>query len=117
MQKLRLTSFSLVLILTAAAVQIRAKDPKNQEVVSRRPVNDGKWHHVVVTRNGATELKMYLDGKLSARATIDAGTRLSPRRNTTIGSRFPGGIDDVMIWRRGLSEAEVKELYKATTGR
>ena len=91
-----------------------SKHPRNQEFVSRRSVNDGKWHFMVVTRTSPKELKMYIDGTLSSRLAIDATTNISPERNTAIGVRFPGMIDDVMIWRRALSETEVAELCRAS---
>jgi Tfp pilus assembly protein PilV len=77
------------------------------------------WHHVVMTLDGSGTPTAYLDG---ASAGSYAGTApLAPVSNTTtIGGLtdasthdFTGSIDDVRIYDRVLSLAEIIALYSA----
>jgi hypothetical protein len=77
----------------------------------------GKWHHVVGMRNGSN-WRIYVDGVLENSATGGTGTLATPW-TLQIGHEsgsvywFPGTIDDVRIYNRALSAAEVKQLYNA----
>ena len=58
---------------------------------SKKPVNDGKWHHIVVTRNFQTgDLRIYIDGELSAEGKGGPGTLDAPPR-LTVGVLQSGG--------------------------
>ena len=58
---------------------------------SKKPVNDGKWHHIVVTRNSQTgDLRIYIDGELSAEGKGSQGTLDAPPR-LTVGVLQSGG--------------------------
>ncbi|TAN34010.1 LamG domain-containing protein [Patescibacteria group bacterium] len=81
-------------------------------------VTDNKWHYVTcaVSANGATAT-IYLDGVQdgtntgTAKNTDSSGTFLIGRDTTT--RYFNGSIDDVRVYNRALSAAEVKQLYNA----
>jgi Laminin G domain. len=86
-------------------------------------VNDGDWHHVVGVRSGNTAY-MYLDGVEVDSADITGMGSVDQASNPfyTIGGNedatpFNGALDDVRIYNRALSAAEVKRLYElgATT--
>lgn len=77
------------------------------------------WHHVVaVFYNASTvspTLTLYVDGQ-PAGTTTGNNTIQKPNSTHYIGVRdssygFPGSIDDVRIWDRALSQAEVQALY------
>jgi hypothetical protein len=76
----------------------------------------GRWSHVTVVRDGSTNLlSFYVDGQLeppSAPAPpILAGTStLYMGKWMGAGRLFSGSIDDVAIYDRALSAAEVAEL-------
>ncbi|MDC1068436.1 M12 family metallo-peptidase [Candidatus Kapabacteria bacterium] len=77
------------------------------------PLN--KWSFVTFTFDG-TKSKMYIDGTL--RHTGDAKGELNKFKNVSlyIGSRsnndyWTGKIDDIRIYNRAISDAEVAELY------
>jgi len=91
----------------------------------------GQWYHVIVTYTfgSGAGIKFYLDNNLlSGRWTMGNGN--SPVRINTkpvtiggltsgagvSGERLHGAIDDVMIFNRALSEAEIKELYIQPVG-
>jgi hypothetical protein len=87
-------------------------------------VSTGSWHHIVMTYNGssqASSVKIYVDGVSQSitilRDTL-SGTILN-NNNLLIGDDIPGDpccffggkIDDVRIYNRALSAADVAVLY------
>ncbi len=79
-----------------------------------------EWHHLVLSfeRESATGGKLYLDGILNnSGSTVNIGD-LSNTWNFTIGSHvdftrnFNGSIDDLALWNRSLSAAEVLDIYR-----
>lgn len=77
-----------------------------------------QWHHVVCVGDG-TSIKIYIDGRLASTggmATANYGTSTSPFRIggggilDASGNFFTGQIDDVRIYERALSAAEIGEL-------
>ncbi|MBI2439308.1 MAG: hypothetical protein HYV45_01755 [Candidatus Moranbacteria bacterium] len=84
--------------------------------------NDGLWHHVVATAEKGQAMKIYVDGVLDGTAAettignIDSSMYFSIGALTTDGSNyyhpFDGSIDDVRIYNKALSQAEVANLYR-----
>jgi hypothetical protein len=86
--------------------------------------NDGKWHYGVVTYDGSknrTGILLYVDGVLQPMTSGDSATlsgSLSNGTNFEIAARngvnqpFSGSLDEVRIYSRALSAADVLELYK-----
>ncbi len=84
------------------------------------PVNDDQWHLLTGVYD-ATGVHLYVDGQLRATASGQA-PNIAPT-NLRIGSRagwndlfYSGSIDEVMIYNRGLTAAEVTAIYNAGTG-
>jgi len=77
---------------------------------------DSTWHHfVVVVSNGQAVL--YVDGQLAQQGVKSTRSRLLCPEELGIGgwrdrSVFSGKIDDVAVWSRNLSAAEIKVLYQ-----
>ena len=74
----------------------------------------GPWYHVALTSDG-TITTIYLDGVVGPTTGLTTFTTFSPV--LAIGGRdnllfFNGTIDDVRIYNRALSAAEVTQLYK-----
>jgi len=86
-------------------------------------VNDGQWHHVVVT--GIQPLEFYVDGKLVKTGTIDNVRPDKAGHDFTVGwcsfnfpgelDGFDGDIDEVRIYNRRLSASEVSGLGRDPT--
>lgn len=86
-------------------------------------VADGVWHHVAVTvsRTDPNGIKFYVDGAL--KSTADPTNRQGDLSNTallTIGedtfgivSRYKGILDELEIFSRALTPAEVSSIYAA----
>ena len=80
-----------------------------------------RWYHIAGTYDGTT-LRMYLDGVLKTNVAVAApiDTTTQPLRigsdymPTSAGSRFDGAIDEVGIWERPLSLAEIRQLAGQT---
>ena len=96
---------------------------------SSATVNDGQWHHVVVSRNQETgEKDIYVDGVLDT-SDFDTTNLLNDPQLLTIGAisdasnpdpaspdyngynGYQGLLDDVQIYNRVLSSNEVAFLY------
>ena len=83
-------------------------------------VVDGNWHYVVMMRSGSS-LLVYVDGTSVAVTTqATAGVGIAANINNTVPVRigdlngnlfYVGAIDDVRIYNRALSAAEVYQLY------
>ncbi|MBI2624578.1 LamG domain-containing protein [Candidatus Parcubacteria bacterium] len=76
-----------------------------------------RWYHFVLTYAGGTTLKFYLDGVLD-RSEVNAALNSTQdlTKNLEIGRRSDGNyidglIDEVRVYNRALSAAEVKQLY------
>ncbi len=95
------------------------------QIVTPAVVNDGKWHHVVLSAS-ATAQSMYLDGTLTgttygtrtASASdyvyIGAGESYSwPNGPANDLGYFPGSIADVSFYRSELTAADATAHYQA----
>src|SRR6266536_5688534 len=89
-----------------------------QNTFSTATISDTEWHHVAATRSGET-VTFYIDGGPVGTATVsgDSADNPVPVRIGTDGpgysgdSMFNGLIDDVRIYNRALSLAEIRALY------
>lgn len=76
------------------------------------------WHHIVVTSDGTPAgTKMYVDGILSTN-TPNTGCN-SPQGTNNVGDLFLGKeytglLDDVIIYKRELTQNEAIELFELT---
>jgi len=89
---------------------------------SANDMNDGKWHHLVLTRSSTTfsDFKAYLDGEVmgeSATGNLGAGTGITFNKismgynDRKTSSYYNGQLDQVRIFNKALSAAEVTTLY------
>ena len=85
-------------------------------LVSKRKVDDGQWHHVAGVFDGRRSA-LYLDGEVEDSA--DAKPIAPTSSPVMIGGnsgrperKFNGWMSDVRLYGYGLSEAEVKALYR-----
>jgi hypothetical protein len=95
-------------------------------VYSASPINDGTWHNVAMTRDSTTGVvQLYIDGVLNGSSTLDTGFKaaqfyligaLTDRNssgNVTGANYFNGQLDDVRIYNRVLSAAEISQIGSA----
>jgi len=77
----------------------------------------GRWYHVAVTNTG-TKVKLYLDGKLVASGDLPintpGGTKLfMGSLPDEPAKRLDGLVDEVEIYNRALTAAEIRAIYQA----
>jgi len=78
---------------------------------------DTDWHHVAATYDGAV-MKIYVDGVLKISNT-NTGTLKTSTSDVYIGNQntinpFKGTIDEVLLYDRALTEAEIGQIYSTT---
>ncbi|MGC9048729.1 MAG: LamG domain-containing protein [Patescibacteria group bacterium] len=95
---------------------------------SETPYLDGNWHHAFVTIDRDGLMKLYVDGVLKGSIDVSAGAfnnyntpypfGIGAYQNVggTAFDRhwFKGLIDEVRVYNRALSDAEIKAIYEAT---
>ena len=95
---------------------------KVNEVVGRpRAITNNDWHHVVAVGDGST-IKLYLDGYEDGYSTGvlyygsgNSATPLSIGSCNSTTAFMNGGIDELQIWDRALSDAEIRLLANEKT--
>ncbi len=108
--------------------QISNTTPSGSSAAGSTDVNDGQWHHVAGTYDGAS-YNLYvdgiLDGSMDASGSIDTwdgyffcigahykkGDERDPRRF------FDGLIDDVRIYDIALPESKIRQIFTFKPGR
>src|SRR3989454_9496384 len=79
------------------------------EIVSPLAYNDGTWHHAAaILRSGL--VRLYVDGVLVAQDATNPITSVRTSTQTIDGrvvSDFAGDIDEVVVYGRALSDAEI----------
>ena len=89
-------------------------------------IDDGQWHHIAVTVQPnsvfSSGIDLWVDGQLDTRPSGDPGpwhpiagfdVKIGIRYDGR-GRQFTGAIDDVRIYNRALSDAEVAGLAGRT---
>jgi hypothetical protein len=86
---------------------------------SRRNIGDGAWHHMALVRKGVTAT-IYIDGLVAAtkstRREVDIWNDAPLRAGMSIcvgvdGTKpFNGGLDELMIFERALTERKIQAL-------
>ena len=112
---------------TGGAITFATGGANDDDLPSTIDINDGNYHQVVITRTLATgEKRIYLDGALNTSdfgttnllndpqimavgAQIDAAQTNPTNANT--GPFYQGLLDDLQIYSRVLSPAEINNLF------
>jgi hypothetical protein len=93
-------------------------------VKSANPINDGKWHHVALTRDAVTGIvNVYVDAVLSSSATFETGNKTSHFQLigartvvqsdgvTVTGANYLNGqLDDVRIYNIVVNQALINTI-------
>jgi len=92
----------------------RRKAPRAQ---SKRPLDDGQWHHVAGVYDGQ-RIALYVDGELEESVTASGPVALNTEpvwlgnNSAARGEYFNGWLADVRLYGCGLTEAEIKALHR-----
>lgn len=104
-------------ITTTNKLQLRVPGVKTIVESTSEVKADGFWHHLVVTKNGAT-VKLYADG-VDVTGTVTNETCGNNEGTITIGSEngveefFKGSIDEFAIYSVALSKARIEAHFAA----
>jgi hypothetical protein len=105
-------------------VHILHRDPPHSDssagvsCFSQAPYRHRRWQHVVATKT-SDELRLYIDGELSARAAnksnLAPGVRLVVGRLGTFSysRKLVGQLDEVAVYNRALTDDEIRGHYRA----
>lgn len=84
----------------------------------KQTISDSDWHHVVVVDQGNGTVEFYMDGlflESTTKQNYNSNTKekaaVGALANTLHGQWFNGLIDELFIFKRALTKAEVKRLY------
>jgi len=92
----------------------------SHSVTGNTAVGTNTWRHVVATYDG-TNLRVYLDGVSDATAVAHTGANtastallnISRRGDSNASLFFNGELDDICIFTKALSQAEITSLFEA----
>lgn len=97
---------------TTGRLQFRAFDSALRTVTSNNAVATGGWHHVAVTKSSGTA-RLYIDGSQDGQGSMGTATansnalKLGARDDLAAASYFKGTLDEVRLFSRALTAAEV----------
>lgn len=84
--------------------------------------NNGQWHHAVVTYDGTSIVRLYIDGVQVASTTTSSlpevnnhPLRIGSDSRIVDDDLFIGNIDEVGIWNRALTTTEITNLKNSGT--
>jgi GH43 family beta-xylosidase len=107
------SDFGLALVGSKAAFGVGNPDAT---LTSSASINDGNWHHLVVTRqNTSGEARIYIDGRLDSTQTMATGSRFAPDSLrigmlAVGGNGFVGTIDDARIYNYPITATQAAAL-------
>jgi hypothetical protein len=126
-------SFRSILNNTAGEISFAWYDTSNNNTAldNTSDINDGAWHHIVaVCDTDGSDLRtaIYVDSSQVGTTATHAGSTTSIKTtggasvafgggNGIDASGFVGMLDEIGLWSRALTSAEVTELYNAGAGK
>lgn len=98
---------------------LRNDDGQNNSGAHVKKIDDNQFHHLVFVKQGAN-LRFYTDGALDHTKTDNTASETRNDAPLVVGRRyynytrnaFTGAVDDLRIYNRALSEAEIRVLYE-----
>lgn len=90
----------------------------DESVEGTRNVADNAWHHVVISRERGGLKSVYVDGSLDS-AGLAGNNVLNNNQNiefgasTITGKYFAGALDEIVVYNRLLTQAEISALSVA----
>jgi len=102
-----------------ARIEFRiSSDGSNLFSTGNQDISIGQTYHVVGVFNPSNYVRLYIDGALAQENTagipsgiFNSNADLNLGRHPSQAARFDGMLDDVRIYSRALSAAEILELY------
>jgi concanavalin A-like lectin/glucanase superfamily protein len=83
-------------------------------------IDDGEWHHIVLTINRTDMMQLYIDGILKDSVDISADINIDAQNGYSLylgrsnkGQYFSGSIDEVKIYNKVLDSNQLTRLIEA----
>jgi len=95
-----------------------AKGSSDKWIGSGPSLNSGQWRQISITHRNGVTLSYYLDGQLLQSVSGDVGGAISNSAPLLVGGfnidgqQFEGKVDDIRIYNRVLTAAEITQLYE-----
>jgi hypothetical protein len=110
-----------------AVFSLRDSAENGKEISGGPALNDGEWHHVVAVQDGTNNLvQLYVDGSLVTSAMTSFTGGWVSQKEINIGYykvtygppyyRFSGTLDEIAVYNRALSSAEIAYHYAKVLG-
>ena len=93
---------------------VRDNAGTNFSICSTSTLNNGAWHLAVGVSRAANDHEFYVDGVSQGTSATSLGAITLNQfkiSNRSSGQYFPGTIDEVRMYNRALSAAEITQLY------
>ena len=108
-----------------AAFQLMDRTRTGKFISGGPPINDGSWHHIVAVREGSIDLnRLYVDGVEEANDTHDYSQGFDSTDALNIGYinlspyyRYTGLIDELAVYNRALTPAEIEDHWNSGLGK
>lgn len=110
----------LAIFQTSGLLSLGTNQPASIYQASSGKVNDGTWHHVVMTVTTTEGASLYVDSAQVATTTLNAmsGTiesLLYIGQNVNRTSPFSGVMDEISVWSTSMDSTQVGALYNDGT--
>ena len=113
------TGGEFVIDLEDGKIRVRSGSSK---ILSTKAVNNGLWHHVMLSWQGPllTDGDLYVDNRLDSTATKTGSTTVNTAAsqrlfiggdNNTAPDRLFGIVDEIRLWNATMSATELNERY------
>jgi hypothetical protein len=95
-----------------------ADGTRNASLLAPNSLLNGTWKHVAVVADSQAErATMYVDGQQAAQMTMPLPISKAPTKERLTGwfynGYFQGDLDDIRLYSRALTPAEVTQLYQS----
>ena len=114
-------SWGLWMSQQKARMELKVENPPGTiQAVDSQTIFANQWYHVVATIDRNSDLSIFTNGKLTQKVSLSniAGYSFDNLLTLSMGygapGPFQGYLDDVRIYNRALSPAEIKAIYDAT---
>jgi hypothetical protein len=117
----RLNGSGLIMVQTSGgSLEIQANNGTPLDIITSKNVSDNIWHHIafVYQQANSSNVQVYIDGNLDTAAGNAAGWSWNGSQEIELGhshdsswTNFNGIIDDVRLYSRPLTAAEVASVH------
>jgi len=97
-----------------------AGSSRKSGTISGSGLADGRWHHILISNTRTGSSRYFVDGSyvgaiiISGAGSVDNNLPLSMGVDSLGNYSWKGDLDEVALWNRSLSDAEVADVFRAS---